>query len=227
MRSGAIFKQVGPISNIYRFIVNGFKNLNGYTIKFVPQSTSLNSDFSSASFSMTAISAGTDDILAQNGVTIAAPDASFTPAAATYVNQVVSYSQGSSTTSDAYLQTYTQALYVSESTISTQTPNLSCSSSGSTSITFSLSSYNGAIIPSFVSINSATGVLTIAAPSVSSSTDYSFYIDSMVSGISEPVQKIINLTIKKCTAESCQICSATDSTVCTSCNSGYSLSSGS
>ena len=64
-----------------------------YTIKFVPQSTSLNSDFSSASFSMTAISAGTDDILAQNGVTIAAPDASFTPAAATYVNQVVSYNK--------------------------------------------------------------------------------------------------------------------------------------
>ena len=108
-----------------------------------------------------------------------------------------------------------------------QTPNLSCSFSGSTSIDFSLSSYNGGNIPSFVSVNSATGVLTIAAPSVSSSTTYSFYIDSTVSGISEPVQKIINLTVKKCTVSNCKTCTVTDSSVCATCNSGFSLSSGS
>ena len=145
------------------------------------------------------------------------------------------YNLVSSANSDAYLQIETQTFSVTESTTSTQTPNLSCSFSGSTSITFSLSSYNGAIIPSFVSINSTTGVLTIAAPSVSSSTTYSFFIDSTVSGISGPAQKIINLTVNKsavsnsqiCTASNCQKCSATDSTVCMSCNSGYSLSSGS
>ena len=184
---------------------------------------------------MTALSTGTDDIVAQSGVTISAPDAYFTPVAGTYANQTVTYNLVSSTNSDAYLQIATQAFSVTESTTSTQTPNLSCSFSGSTSITFSLSSYNGAIIPSFISINSTTGVLTIAAPSVSSSTTYSFYIDSTVSGISGPVQKIINLTVNKsvvsnsqiCAASNCQKCSATDSTVCTSCNSGYSLSSGS
>ena len=118
---------------------------------------------------------------------------------------------------------------------SLQTPNLSCSFLGSTSITFSLSSYNGAIIPSFVSINSVTGVLTIAAPSVSSSSTYSFNIDSTVSGMSGPVQKIINLTVNKsavsnsqiCAASNCQKCSATNSAVCSSCNSGYNLNSGS
>ena len=68
-----------------------------------PQSISLNSDFSSATWSMTALSAGTDDIVAQSGVTIAAPDASFTPAAGTYANQTVTYNLISSTTSDAYL----------------------------------------------------------------------------------------------------------------------------
>ena len=41
----------------------------GYTTKFVPQSISLNSDFSSATWSMTALSAGTDDIVAQSDVT--------------------------------------------------------------------------------------------------------------------------------------------------------------
>ena len=146
-----------------------------------------------------------------------------------------SYNLVSSTTSDAYLQTEAQTLSVSESTTTTHTPNLSCSFSGSTSIVYSLSSYSGAIIPSFVSIDSATGVLTIAAPSVSSSTTYSFYIDSTVSGVLSPVHKIINLTVNKntannlqnCTSSNCQKCSVTDSTVCASCNSGYNLNSGS
>ena len=225
MRSGAIFRQVGPISNIHRFVVNGRMGGYGYTTKFVPQSISSNSDFSSATWSMIALSAGTDDIVAQNGVSIAASGASFTPAAGTYTNQTVTYSLVSSTPSDTYLQIATQALSVSESTISMQTTNLSCSYSGSTSITFNLSSYNGAIIPPFVSIDSTTGVLTIAAPSVSSSTTYSFYITSTISGLSGPVQKMINLTVNKCIVENCQVCSVSDSTVCTNCNSGYNLNS--
>ena len=42
---------------------------------------------------MTALSVGTDDIVAQSGVTIAAPDASFSPAAGTYVNMTVTYNK--------------------------------------------------------------------------------------------------------------------------------------
>ena len=133
----------------------------------------------------------------------------------------------SSTTFDAYFQINTQAFSVIESTTSTQAPNLSCSYSGSTSIVFSLSSYNGAIVPSFVSINSTTGVLNIVAPSVSSSTTYSFFILSTISGLSSPAQKIINLTVKKCTVGNCQICTITDSSICATCNTGYSLSLGS
>ena len=137
------------------------------------------------------------------------------------------YNKVSSATSDAYIQIVSQTLSVSESTTSTQTPNLSCSFSGSTLIAYSLSSYNGAIIPSFVSINSATGVLTIAAPSVSSSTTYSFYITSTIPLMSGPVQKIINLTINKCTVSNCQICSVSDSSVCETCSPGFNLSVGS
>ena len=62
-----------------------------YTTKFVPQSISLNSDFSSASWSMAALFSGTDDINSHSGVTIAAADASFTPTAGTYANQSVTY----------------------------------------------------------------------------------------------------------------------------------------
>ena len=41
----------------------------GYTTKFVPQSISLNSYFSSATWSMTVLLAGTDNIVTQNDVT--------------------------------------------------------------------------------------------------------------------------------------------------------------
>ena len=40
---------------------------------------------------MPALSAGIDDIVAQSVVTIASPDASFSPAAGTYTNQTVIY----------------------------------------------------------------------------------------------------------------------------------------
>ena len=42
---------------------------------------------------MTALSSGTEDIVAQSGVTISAPDASFTPPVGTYTNQTVTYSE--------------------------------------------------------------------------------------------------------------------------------------
>ena len=137
------------------------------------------------------------------------------------------YNVVSSVTSDVYLQIVTQAFSVSESTISTQTPNLPCSFSGSTPIVYSLSSYGGAVIPLFVSIDSTAGVLSIEAPSVSNSVDYSFYIVSTVSGLSSPVNNIIKLTVKKCTASNCHTCSVSDSFICENCNSGYRLKSGS
>ena len=137
------------------------------------------------------------------------------------------YNQISFVTSDVYIQSYTQAFSIIESTNKTLIPNLSCSISGSTSIAYSLSSYNGAIFPLFVSIDYATGVLSIAAPSVSNSTDYSFYIISNITGVTSPVQNFIKLTVKKCTPSNWQLCSATDSSICTNCNTGYSLNSGS
>ena len=52
----------------------------------------MNSDLSAATWSITALSAGTDDIVALSGITIAAPDASFTPSAVmAYQNQTVTY----------------------------------------------------------------------------------------------------------------------------------------
>ena len=177
---------------------------------------------------MTVLSSGTDNIVAQSGVTIATPDVSFTPVATvTYANQSVTYNQISSSSSDAIIQTTTQYFTVSESTSSTQSPNLTCSLSGSTLITYSLSSYNSTVIPSFVSINSTTGILTIEAPIVSNSTFNSFCIDSTISGVSGTFQETINLIVKPCTVSNCKMCTVTNSSVCATCNSGFSVSSGS
>ena len=113
------------------------------------------------------------------------------------------YNSLSNITSDAYFQINTQTYSVCESTTSTQTPNLPCSFSGLTSITYSLSSYSGSIVPSFVSIDSTTGILTITAPCVISSTDYTFTILSVVSGATGSTQIVIKLSVKNCTVGSC------------------------
>ena len=127
------------MSNIHRFVVNGYKNNNGYTTKFVPQSISLNSDFSSATWTMAALSSGTDDIVAQSGVTIAAPDTSYSPPSGTYTNQTATYTSISSATSDIYYQVKAQSLSVIELTTLLITPDLSCSFSGRALITYSIS----------------------------------------------------------------------------------------
>ena len=89
---------------------------------------------------MTALSSGTDDIVAQSGVTIAAPTASFTPAAGTYLTQTVTYNSVSPTiSSDAYIQVQSQSISVVELATLSITPNLSCSFSGNTAITYEIS----------------------------------------------------------------------------------------
>ena len=88
---------------------------------------------------MTALSSGTDDIVAQSGVTIAAPSASFIPPVGTFTNQTVTYNLISSATSDVYYQVQDQSLSVVELNTLLITPDLSCSFDGTTSITYSIS----------------------------------------------------------------------------------------
>ena len=105
-------------------------------------------------------------------------------------------------------------------------PDLTCSTTGSTSITYSLASYNGNTIPAWITINSSTGQLSITTPSPSTNTDYSFYISSTISGVSSAVNKLMTISISGCTASNWLICQSTDVSTWTTCNSGYTLSSG-
>ena len=144
---------------------------------------------------MNTLSAGTNDIVSETGVTIGAAT-SIAISSASYANQSVTYVQGATTTSDVYYQILTESFSVVEGNSASFTPSLSCSFSGTTQIAFSLSSYGSSAVPSWVSINSSTGVLTItASPNVSLNTEFVFYATSTVSGVASPVHKLIKLTV--------------------------------
>ena len=105
-------------------------------------------------------------------------------------------------------------------------PDLPCSISGSTSISFSTANYMASIVPSWVAIDSVSGILSINAPDVSLDTEYDFYINSAVSGVSSPIQKMIKLIITYCAAKNWKKCISTNSLVCEIWFSGYVLASG-
>ena len=119
-----------------------------------------------------------------------------------------------------------QTIYATENTATQILPDLPCSISGSTSISFSIANYIVSTVPSWVSIDSGSGVLSINAPEVSLNTEYDFYINSAVSGVSSPIQKLIKLIINNCTAKNWKKCNRTNSMTCETCLSGYILSSG-
>ena len=108
--------------------------------------------------------------------------------------QDVSYNQVELTTLDVHILTNSQSYSMLESTSVIKIPDLTCTT-GSTSITYSIEKYNTKP-PTWVTIDKATGQLNINAPNVSADTNYSFYINSAVSGISDPVKKLVSVTVQ-------------------------------
>ena len=176
---------------------------------------------------MSALSSGTDDITDLSGKTIGSA-ASLTVTVSTYTNQSVTYVEDSSTVSNVYFQFSSQTYTYIKNYYVQVTPDLTWSPTGTPSITYSLSAYAGSSIPTWVSISSTTGQLTITTPNLSSNTDFSFYINSAISGNSGTYSKSITISVfASWTDTNCSTCSSTSASVCTSCNTGYTLNSGS
>ena len=98
--------------------------------------------------------------------------------------------------SDVYLVlTTAQTFSIVSSTSSLFSPYVACSVSGSTLIIYSISDYSGTIHPSWATVNSNTGKLTISAPTVFATTSFSFYVDSTVSGITNPAHSLVTITV--------------------------------
>ena len=89
----------------------------------------------------------------------------------------------------------------------------------------SISSYGSSTVPSWITINSLTGVLTITAPNVSADTEFYFYATSSITGVSNPVQKLIKLTVVNCQVQNWDKCSMSSSTTWVTWSSGSTLNS--
>ena len=190
------------------------------------ESISVHPDFQTATpWTMNALASGTEDIVADSGQTIGAVT-SQTVTSASYTNVTVTYVAGANYNSDISYYTSSQTYIYGKNTYVQVIPDLTCSTSGGTSITYSLASYNGNAIPAWITINSSTGQLSITTPSPSTNTDYSFYISSTISGVSSAVYKLMTISISGCTTSNWLICQSTDVSTWTTCNSGYTLSSG-
>ena len=118
-----------------------------------------------------------------------------------YTNLTVSYIVYSSYTSDINYMTYDQSYLIAKGTTSKITLDLPCSVSGSTLISYNIANYMTSIAPSWVTIDSSTGELKISAPSVTSDTDYKFYVYSSINGFTNSVPKLIKLTILNCVSK--------------------------
>ena len=192
------------------------------------QSIFAHPDFqTAATWTMNLLASGTEDIVADSGQTIGAVTTQTVSAPSpNYTNLTVTYVPGTSYTFGVNYLTADQTIYATENTATQILPDLPCSISGSTSISFSIANYIVSTVPSWVSIDSGSGVLSINAPEVSLNTEYDFYINSAVSGVSSPIQKLIKLIINNCTAKNWKKCNRTNSMTCETCLSGYILSSG-
>ena len=69
--------------------------------------------------------------------------------------------------------------------------------------------------------------MTITAPTVSANTDFSFYINSAIRRYTNPIQKIITLTIINWSLQNWEEWDASNSSICSKWSSGYVISTGS
>ena len=115
-------------------------------------------------------------------------------------------------------------IYSIEDNYYSVTPELPWSIFGSTGINFIIANYMGITAPTWISVNLDSGMLKFTAPQVSSDSDFEFYIDSIISGQSNPIHKLIKITVANCAVLNCLKCSGTSGLIWLDWNSGFTLS---
>ena len=168
----------------YRIVGSGIKTPKAYFTKFLPEDVNYHPDFqTTASFTMNVIPAGTDDITSEGLETLSSISSiAVTSPAPLYSNLTITYVQGPIYVSDISYQASDLSISVIENTSSQVTLVLTYSVSGTISISYSKANYL-TTAPTWATLNSSTKVLSIAAPDVTSDTEFSFYINSAITGI--------------------------------------------
>ena len=210
---------------IYRIVVTGTLNYDGYISKFMPESITNHPDFTTSTEVMNIIPFGSENISTNVNAYIGALQ-NYSVSTVSYFNQSLTYNVVSNKSYDIQYLTYWQSYSVNKSSFTLLIPDMPWSSSGSISISFSLSMFNSIPLESWITIDSSTGILTVVSPDVSQNTTYSFYILSAVSGFSNPVQKLIKITVVAWSVTNWLQCSSQSATIWTSWSNGYKLNSG-
>ena len=190
----------------------------GYIAKFPFNSLSEMTDFSNITSAV--MSSSTYTITSISVTLTAQSDDSITDCTSSVLIQAAYYIPGISTPPDIYYQTNSETYSLLENTSSTKASNLACSRTGSTIISYSISSLNNQV-PSWISINSSSGELNIFTPNVTVDTSFSFYINSIISGFSSPIQKIVSINVLNWNVDFWTTC--TTHSTCSICYTGYNL----
>ena len=143
---------------------------------------------------MDVLSSGSYDVVTETGMPALILSSLSPLSTGAYTNQ--SYTLTRNYLTDVYYLTDSQSLSVIEKTSTQVLPDFSCSLSSSTSIVFSLGSYNNVNAPSWITVDANTGLLTINSPEVDQDTNYSFYVNAVITGVSQQIQKLIKLTVE-------------------------------
>ena len=168
----------------------------------MPQSIAAHTDFQViATWTMNALAVGIEEIVGESGQIIgtASIQSVFSQS---YTLQSITFVLVTSYTSDVNYLTKDQSFTVLGGTTSKLNPDLPCSLSGSTSISYSLTNYLGVTVPTWITVNSSSGELTVVALQTSTNKEYYFYLSSLISGISQPIQKLIKITVTSSLANS-------------------------
>ena len=181
---------------------------NGYISEFAIEAIDMHQNFTAASWTMPALSSGTDSISSDSAQIIGALS-SIGIVAATYSNQTTIYTATCQTTSNVRFVVSSLTISIVENNVLSITPDLTCSADGTTSIT-----YTSSATQSWISLDSNTGLLTVTAPEVTSDTEYDFYINSTVSGYQTQIQRQVKLTVINCSVQNCQKWSSSSGTSC-------------
>ena len=177
--------------------MTGALSNNGIMMKFNPSMIDSLTNFIPATWTMNVLASGTDDITSTTSFALASLSNSVSNP--TYTNQSLTYNLV--TTYSVITQTLDQLYSISENLFTQITPDLTCSALGSTSISFTISNYMSSAAPAWVVIDSSTGMLNVTAPTVSADTEFDFYIESNISGVSQPIKKLIKIIILDCKAD--------------------------
>ena len=162
---------------------------------------------------MSAISVSSLNFVTESSSTISSISSDPVAPTGAYTNQTVTYQLMNHIAADvSVLKTSESFLSLTENNYYELSIVVSCTISGLTSISYSLGSYNGGIVPSWAAINS-TAYLVFTTPRLTSTTDYSFYVNSYVASAALPIQKLVTLRVNVCSVSNCRKWKSNDYTM--------------